>query len=120
MNGESKPIVDPETLAVLRDVIGDTINDIIKLYLEDVPHSLQLMLNASNSADFVAVGRLAHSLKSSSANLGAMQTSKISAEIENAIKNGLSDSSRIFNMIEELQHSFDQSSAVFRDYLKKL
>lgn len=118
MNGEQALIVDPETLIVLREAIGDTINDIINLYLDDVPNTLQQMLKSLDAADLITVGRLAHSLKSSSANLGAMQTSILAAELESAIKNGLSDSPKVLVAIKNLQQSFDQSAPLFRDYLK--
>jgi HPt (histidine-containing phosphotransfer) domain-containing protein len=118
MNGEQKPVIDPEVLSVLREAIGNTINDIIKLYIDDVPNSLQQMFKSLEANDLVTVGRLAHSLKSSSANLGAMRTSDIAAELESSIKNGLYDSPKILEDIQNLQQSFDQSLPLFRDYLK--
>lgn len=45
MNGE-KPIVDLEVLSELREAIGNTTNDIVRLYLDDVPNSLQHMFKA--------------------------------------------------------------------------
>lgn len=118
MSGEQALILDLETLAVLREAIGDSTNDIVNLYLDDVPNNLRQMFLSLETSDLVTVGRLAHSLKSSSASLGAMQTSRLAAELESAIKNGLSDSDKIFEAIKNLQQSFDQSSPLFRDYLK--
>jgi len=118
MNGESRPILDLEILAVLREAIGDTTNDIIRLYIDDVPKNMQQMLVALEQSDFVTVGRLAHSLKSSSANLGAMQTSSLAAELESAIKDGLNDPKKILELIKNLQQSYDQSYLLFCDYIK--
>jgi HPt (histidine-containing phosphotransfer) domain-containing protein len=118
MNGEENPIIDSEVLVVLREAIGDTVNDIIALYLDDVPKSLQHMFKSAEESDFVTVGRLAHSLKSSSANLGAMRTSNLAADIESAIKDGFNDQDKILKDIQNLQQSFDQSAPLFRDCLK--
>lgn len=118
MNGEAQTILDLETLTVLRDAIGDDINNIISLYLNDVPNSLQRMQQALEQNDLVTVGRLAHSLKSSSASLGAMQISRLAAGLEYDISVGVHEVPKILNAIKSLQQSFDQISPLFRDYLK--
>lgn len=118
MNGEPELIIDPDVLIMLRESIGDRTTDIIRLYLDDVPNSLQHMFKALDAADLVTVGRLAHSLKSSSANLGAMRTSKLAAKLESAINDGLNDPAKILEFITNLQLSFDRSVPLFSDYLK--
>lgn len=116
MNTESVKIIDLEVLDTLHDAIGDSLADIIKLYLIGTPNDLAQMQQAIESKDFTTVGRLAHSLKSSSANLGAMQTSALAAELEHIIAAGGEDPEIIMLAINKVILSFDQTHIMFDKY----
>lgn len=59
-----------------------------KLYLEQAPELLAAARSALDAGDTAAVGMAAHSLKSSSANLGAIQLSARCAALEAAARGG--------------------------------
>jgi len=60
----------------------DLIVELIDLYLEDAPRKVASMLEAVALADEGALGRAAHSLKGSSASLGAGQVAALCGELE--------------------------------------
>jgi len=67
----------------------DILTRIINLYLKDTPVQLNELYQAIRANDAMEVRSIAHSLKSSCANLGAMSLSTIFKEMENK---GLTDS----------------------------
>jgi HPt (histidine-containing phosphotransfer) domain-containing protein len=58
--------------------------ELIEVYLEDTPKRLVELRRALETGDTPALTREAHTIKSSSANLGAMKISEIAKELENA------------------------------------
>ncbi|MCB1801725.1 MAG: EAL domain-containing protein [Gammaproteobacteria bacterium] len=99
------PLLDRQALQVLhqlgeangRDVIGKVAN----LFLEQAPKQLEGMRTALAGGDSESVRQLAHSLKSSSANLGAMQVSQSAAALEAAARDGRT---QLFDELGEQLH----------------
>jgi CheY-like chemotaxis protein/two-component sensor histidine kinase len=82
-SGESAPpVLDEETLEELYAVIGADAARIVTVYLEDAPQLIAQLEQAAFGPDFDALREAAHSLKSSSANLGAMALSAAAKRIE--------------------------------------
>jgi HPt (histidine-containing phosphotransfer) domain-containing protein len=80
-------IVDAETLEVLIDAIGeDGARGVIELFLGEC-QELTAAITAPG-ADPVAIGRAAHSLKSSAGQLGALALSEAALAIETAAHAG--------------------------------
>ncbi len=80
------PAIDTKALQALRDMVGEdalvVLAEVIDSYLEDAPKLLQEISRATRQGDAVALHRAAHTLKSSSASLGAMTLSKFCKELE--------------------------------------
>ena len=55
---------------------------VIEIYLKNAPELIAAMNNAVGASDLAALGKAAHSLKSSSMNLGAARLAGICREIE--------------------------------------
>lgn len=66
----------------------DLVVELINLYLEDAPRKLAVMLEAAAGADEESLRRAAHSLKGSSASLGAFGAASLCAELERADRAG--------------------------------
>lgn len=113
MSDEKPELVDKQVLAMLEDAIGDSLKKIVDLYLSDVPLTLNEMRTALKNGDLVTVRRLAHSLKSSSANLGAMQTSAVAAELEQYIDADNTDQTQVLGMIDQIANTFDQTRSIY-------
>jgi HPt (histidine-containing phosphotransfer) domain-containing protein len=85
------PIVDERVLAELMASTGDDIGfvrELVETYLADTPAQLAGMTAAVEADDADALVRPAHTLKSSSATVGAMRLSSIARELEMAGRSG--------------------------------
>jgi len=60
----------------------DLIVELIDLYLEDTPHRMVVMQAAIEETDEMSLRRVAHSLKGSSANLGARRMAALCEQLE--------------------------------------
>ena len=77
------PLIDQEVLDELRSMLGGEVDRLIDVFLEDTPRLVSaLEAAASSGPDYTALRDAAHSLKSSSANLGAMSLSAAAKRIE--------------------------------------
>lgn len=81
----SNEIVDPAAFAHLVEITGNDlefIDELIETYLEDAVIQIEAMRGATAAADPEAMVRPAHSLKSSSANVGAMALAEACRTLE--------------------------------------
>ncbi len=97
--------LDPEVIAQLRqlgqrrgrDVLGQVAN----VFLEETPKLLQQLHASVTAAAIDTVREAAHSLKSASANLGAMRLMRLCAALEAAARD--KDEERIAQLIDDLE-----------------
>ena len=75
-------VLDREIFNELRNVLGTELDKLIDLFLDDTPMLLARLEAAALSPDFNELREAAHSLKSSSANLGAMALSAAAKRVE--------------------------------------
>ena len=80
------PVIDEPSIQTLRDLGGeddpDLLAELIELYLTEAQDRVNILCDAQGGGDGETVARTAHSLKSSSANLGALAFSVLLEEIE--------------------------------------
>lgn len=83
-------MVDPTALDSYREVMGDEwepfITGLIDTFLESMPQQLDELKGALAGQDLDTLRRIAHTLKSSAATLGAEQLVSICVEIETFVK----------------------------------
>jgi signal transduction histidine kinase/CheY-like chemotaxis protein/HPt (histidine-containing phosphotransfer) domain-containing protein len=80
--------LDTTTLVDLEDIMGDELVTLVDAYLRDGETRMRNMREAADRGDSTEVGKLAHSLKSSSANLGALPLANRARQVEEAARNG--------------------------------
>ncbi len=80
------PILDEDILEELRTMLGDEVDRLVDIFLEDTPRLVGALENAAVGPDYDALRDAAHSLKSSSANLGAMSLSAAAKRVELAAR----------------------------------
>jgi signal transduction histidine kinase/CheY-like chemotaxis protein/HPt (histidine-containing phosphotransfer) domain-containing protein len=68
--------------ALQRDGAPNILNKVIELYFNDSPHHIDSMRKAVASGDTVVLSHAAHSFKSSSANLGALNLAELCRKME--------------------------------------
>lgn len=76
------PAIDREVIDELRAVMGDDFRSLISVFIEDAPGHLAHMEAAALAGDLPGMVTSAHTLKSASANLGAMALSELARTIE--------------------------------------
>lgn len=67
-------------------MLGDEVERLVDIFLEDTPRLVRALENAAGGPDYDALREAAHSLKSSSANLGAMSLSAAARRVELAAR----------------------------------
>jgi len=82
------PVLDGSVLDELVEVIGAQTAHIIGVFLDDTPALISQLQDASVAADLDQLRALAHSLKSASANVGALALSAASRRIEHDARAG--------------------------------
>jgi signal transduction histidine kinase/CheY-like chemotaxis protein/HPt (histidine-containing phosphotransfer) domain-containing protein len=88
-NGEAPlPVLDNSVLDELLEVIGAQTAHIIGVFLDDTPALIQQLQDASVAADLDQLRAIAHSLKSASANVGAIALSVAARRIEHDARAG--------------------------------
>jgi PAS domain S-box-containing protein len=114
------PILDPATLATLRSLQTpgqpDFMTRIIGVYLDNAQSLLTAIETASAAADRHLLLRSAHTLKSSSAHVGALDFAARCREIETATRVGKPEQAA--RWIETLRLEFSRVEAALRAVLK--
>ncbi|MDJ0832297.1 MAG: EAL domain-containing protein [Gammaproteobacteria bacterium] len=94
-SANSSKLLDAEAIDQLRelsvasgrDVLGKTVH----YFIEQTPEQVDALVKAEQEADSETLGRIAHSLKSGSANLGAAEFSEYCLQLESAARDQRSD-----------------------------
>ncbi len=104
MNLSEAMSLDPSALDMLRELQepgeSDILQELIAIFMDDAPRHCVSMRTAYDRGDADGMARAAHSLKSSSGNMGAMRLSELCGEIEEL---GFSDrAAEAGHLVEEL------------------
>ena len=81
--------LDAVVISDLLDTMGGEFGDLVRVYLEDAPQRLRELEAAAEAGNASAQVGPAHTLKSSSANIGATGLSDIAKGIEHAARAGI-------------------------------
>jgi HPt (histidine-containing phosphotransfer) domain-containing protein len=83
---QSVPVLDQSVIATLKELGGaeepGLFVELVDLFLEDAQVHLQALEKALATGDLKLLERTAHTLKSSSANVGALRFSRVCLDIE--------------------------------------
>jgi HPt (histidine-containing phosphotransfer) domain-containing protein len=80
------PVLSREIVDDLREIMGEEFAALVRVFLEDAPQALQKLEQAAAKQDIDALIGPAHSLKSTSANLGALALSDLARTIEHGAR----------------------------------
>ena len=112
--------LDQEVISDLLDVMGEEFTDLVRVYLEDAPKSIVVLEQAAARQDINALIAPSHSLKSTSANLGALNLAELAKRIEHGARSGtLKDAAPVVRaltheygrVVVDLQHLLAKSGA---------
>jgi CheY-like chemotaxis protein/HPt (histidine-containing phosphotransfer) domain-containing protein len=113
---EIQPVLDQGVIASLRELGGeddpDLFIELVNLFLSDTPERLRALSEAMERRDPTALERAAHALKSSSANLGALELSALFRDIEAAGRE--KDLSRAAPLVARSRSEFERVEVALR------
>ena len=98
--------IDLEVLDILAASRPDLLSKLVKSYMAYAPRALEELISASKTLDFESLVRVGHSLKSSSANLGAQSLSAHCRALEEAGK--ARDAAKCRRLVAEIQSTFSE------------
>ena len=81
-----EPALQADIVADLREIMGIEFESLVAVFLEDAPRAILQLEAAAMADDMAALVGPAHSLKSTSANLGAMRMSELAKAIEHGAR----------------------------------
>ena len=108
--------IDAGVIQDLLEVMGDEFTDLVRVYLEDAPKSVSQLERAAMSGALDGLVAPAHSLKSTSANLGALSLSEMAKRIEHGARSGGLPGEAVL-LVAELGNEFQRVATEFRRLL---
>ena len=114
------PVIDSESIENLRSLNpgdGDEfLKEIIAIYLEDTPQRIAELEESLVGGDAPRFTRAAHSVKGSSANLGALAVRQVAEQLEHqSNKHGLEN---VTGLVAALKLQFDRAQTEFSKLLQ--
>lgn len=82
-------VLDAQVLAELRDIMGAEFASLVEVFLEDAPLAVTRIRELAALQDNAAISAPAHTLKSTSANLGALTLSNLARSMEQDARRGI-------------------------------
>lgn len=112
-------VLDPQVLQDLRELGGEDdpglLNELIGMFLDDAPRRLGDITGGLASGDVKTLERAAHTLKSSSANIGAVSLSALCRQIEEIARQNRTDG--LAPLVESASRDFEKVAAELKRLL---
>ena len=106
-------ILDMHVVEALRELGGaddpGLFDEVVELFLTDAKANVDKLVQALAARDAKTLHHVAHAMKSSSANVGAMRLSKLCFEIEKLGRAGTCDGAE--GLVSETKRHFDEVGA---------
>ena len=113
----TESVLDAEIVRDLLDVMGDEFTDLVRVYLEDTPKALAALEQAANRGSVDGLIAPSHSLKSTSANLGALGLSELAKRLEHGARAGSLKASDAQVIVGEINRNFQRVMAELNSLL---
>jgi len=104
----AEPVLDADIVRDLLDVMGDEFTDLVRVYLEDTPKALAALESAATRGNVDGLIAPSHSLKSTSANLGATALSELAKRLEHGARSGSLNASEAVVIVGEIKRNFQR------------
>jgi HPt (histidine-containing phosphotransfer) domain-containing protein len=114
-------IIDGKTLDALLDSLGgdiDFLKELTDAYLDSTPGLFAAMRQAAPAGDAAGLQRVAHTLKTGSANMGALALAALCKGLEDMGRSGVLDGAETH--IDAAAAAYDDVAAALRDRLQVL
>jgi HPt (histidine-containing phosphotransfer) domain-containing protein len=111
-------VLDTDVVRDLLDVMGDEFTELVQVYLEDTPKALAALDQAATRGDNEGLIAPSHSLKSTSANLGALGLSELAKRLEHGARSGTLGSEAPV-IVAEIKRNFERVTVELNSLLAK-
>lgn len=115
-------LLDPEQIQMLLEAGADDsldlFNELISLYEEESQEKLEEISATHRDGDFDKLGRAAHALAGSSANIGGREVWQQAKEIENLCKSG--KGSEAGPLLQQLRATYDETMVQLKHFISQL
>jgi CheY-like chemotaxis protein/HPt (histidine-containing phosphotransfer) domain-containing protein len=101
-------VLDVEVVRDLLDVMGDEFTDLVRVYLEDTPKALAALEQAATRGTTEGLIAPSHSLKSTSANLGALGLAELAKRLEHGARSGTLSASDGLVIVAEIKRTYQR------------
>jgi signal transduction histidine kinase/DNA-binding response OmpR family regulator/HPt (histidine-containing phosphotransfer) domain-containing protein len=114
--GAPPPVLDLEVVEELRSIMGIEHQGLVKMFFEDAPAHIRNLQAALAANDIAAMVAPSHTLKSASANLGAMALSSVAKRIEHGARAGTLEKPALAVMM--LENEFRRAKAALSQVIE--
>lgn len=114
----SQPILNHKTLSDMKAAIGPVFNELIPAYIEQSDEMINSMLDLLDKEDIGTLERYAHSMKSSSLNVGAEITSGYALTLEDMCRNE-PENTNFKPQVELVINSYEQTKTALLEFQNK-
>jgi CheY-like chemotaxis protein len=115
---KAMPVLDENVLNELKEIMEDDYLSLLRTYLQNAPQLVDQARSAIDRRDVGAMVMPVHSLKSSSANVGAIALSELAREAERLARTGnLSEAENAFRAVDD---AFQVAVAALREHVTKV
>ena len=115
-------LLDPEQIQMLLEAGADDslelFTELIGLFEAESQAKLEEIRISHNDGDFEALGRAAHALAGSSANIGGREVWLKAKEVENLCKSGKGNETR--QLVDDLQSTYAETMLQLRYFISQL
>jgi len=107
---QTESALDSQVLQTFHEMMGESatemLHQLIDIYLEDTPTMLETLKIALQENNLVSLQRTAHTLKSSSAALGAIKLSQLCQDLENVSKSQMMTS--VYELVAQIESEYQR------------
>ena len=107
-NASLDHVLDTEVIRDLVEVMGDEFTDLVRVYLEDTPKAIAALEQAAAQSNIEGLIAPSHSLKSTSANLGAMNLAELAKRVEHGARSSTLGVTEAPIIVAEIKRSFQR------------
>ena len=111
--------VDTDNLNMLKELIGDDLKEILQAYLDTAPGLIMQIEQAIQSNDAAALHSNAHSLKGSSANIGATSLPDVCLQLEQMGKAGAVNDEAA-SLLNQVKADNDKISSFLNEFMQQM
>ncbi len=101
-------VLDTDVIRDLVEVMGGEFTDLVRVYLEDTPKAITALEQAASRSNVEGLIAPSHSLKSTSANLGAMGLSELAKRVEHGARAGTLTANEAPILVAEIKRGFQR------------